>query len=170
MSFDRRWLLTAAGSAFLASFAREGLGATPRSGPKLTGDPAKDEELLFAEFEAGYGSLTKAEEKVCHDALKNVYGERFARIHPGLDATKRQLLMGFAYGLGNLTYRCLENERKGACGWKADPAASLREEHVQRARELLGFHLNTKLKGRCGAAPATSKFLQADEACPLCPG
>ncbi len=168
MSFDRRWLLTAAGSAFLASLAREGLGSAPTVGPKLTGDPSKDEALMYAEFDAGFGSLTKAEESVCHGALKGAYAERFGRIYPGLDATKKQLLLGFAYALGNLTYRCLENEKKGACGWKADPAATLREEHVQRARELLGFHLNTHLKARCAAPAPQAKLLQADEPCPLC--
>lgn len=168
MSFDRRWLLTTAGSAFLVAFAREALPAPPPPKGRLTGNAAVDADLLFEEFRLGYGALTPAEEKLCRNALGAAYQERFDRLYAGLDPAKRQLLLGFAYGMGNLTYRCLENEKKGVCGWKADPGATLREEHVQRARELLGYHLNTSIKARCGASPTLGKARQADEPCPLC--
>lgn len=168
MPFDRRWLLTAAGSAFLASLAEEGLGATPPKVSRPTGDAAKDRDAAFAEFRAGFGELDPAQEKLCRKVLEDAYLERFDRIYPGLDPTKQARLLGFAYALGNLTYRCLENERAGKCGWKKDAGATLREEHVQRARELLGYHLNTKLKGKCGAPPSAAELRQADEPCPLC--
>lgn len=170
MSFDRRWLLTTAGAAFLASIARDGLAAAPLTAPKPTGDAAKDKELLFTEFERGFGMLDPAQTQLCRGILTGVYGDRFDDAYPGLDATKRQLLLGFAYGLGNLTYRCLENERKGACGWRANPKAVLREEHVQRARELLGYHLNSSIRIDCGNAKAAVRIRQVDEPCPLCLG
>ena len=168
MPFDRRWLLTAAGSAFLASLAEEGLGAPPPNGAQVTGDLAKDRDAAFEEFRLGYGELDAAQAKLSRKALEDVYLERFDRIYPTLDSTKQQLLLGFAYALGNLTFRCLENERAGRCGWKKDEKATLREDHVRWARELLGFHLNTCLKEKCGAPPSAAKVRQADMPCPLC--
>lgn len=170
MPFDRRWLLTAAGSAFLASLSKDGLATPASAGAKPSGDPAKDKELAFQEFRIGYGDLTADEEKLVRRALEGTYGERFDRLYPSLTEAERRTLLGFACFLGTLTSRCLENEQKGRCGWKGDPSATLREEHVQRARELLGYRLNTKLKFPCSSAVSSPNVLQADEPCPLCPG
>ena len=167
MPFDRRWLLTAAGSAFLASLFEKTGGASAASPP--TASLAKDADSLFELFQKGFPrKLTAAESKACRLALDGAYIDRFTRIFPGLDGTARAHLQGFAQMLGTLTYACLENQRKGTCGWaiKANPV--LGKEHILVARELLGFYVNLPEAKRCDPA-APFKVLQPDEPCPLCP-
>lgn len=166
MSFDRRWLLTAAGSAFLANlFEKTGGAATaPPPGASL----AKDADTLFLLFQKGFPrKLSTAESKACRLALDDAYLDRFTRIFPGLDPTARAHLEGFAQVLGTLTYACLENEKNGTCGWKKKANPVLGKEHLLVARELLGFYIRLPESKRCD--PTTYKVLQIDEPCPLCP-
>lgn len=169
MSFDRRWLFRATSAAFFASLFRseEGSGAAPVKGPAPTG--AKTPEEFFGLYELGFGrKLTAAEEAVARKALWAGYKDRFDKRMDSISDVQKAHLEGFATMLGTLTARNLENDQKGTCGWgpKAKPEAKLGPEHVEAARDLLGFYFNRKIK-RC--VPEEYKILQADEPCPLCP-
>lgn len=174
MSFDRRWLLTAAGSALLASIANRARGDSTCSDPSLPADVKDGCEKAWEAFRKGFGKMTPSEESTCRAFLDATYGSRFVDTYPGLGADRRTHLVGFAQHLGELTAFCLDSERKGKCGWKQVPAAPLREEHLQRARELVGFATNKHLKGvKCSGGKRNGRgeyeVLQADEQCPLCP-
>jgi hypothetical protein len=177
MSFDRRWLLTAAGSAFLASITRRADGAAPVAETPPPSDPEKGPKLAWAEFQSGFGAMTETEKTTCSDFLVATYGDRFDRIYKDLGDDSRRHLIGFAKHLGELTAFCLSSARHGKCGWtKPLPgvAVQLTGEHLQRARELVGFATNKRLKGiRCSGLKRNAKgeydILQADEPCPLCP-
>ena len=170
MSIQRRWFLTAAGSAFLASLSGVLNAATKSTKRKRSGDPAEDARLIFDDFKLGFGNITAAQEKVCKDVLETTYLARFKERYPALSDKEIMVLSGFANAMGSLTAGALRNEKAGKCGWKKDESAVLREEHLQRAREMLGFHMNLAIRPgkRCSASPPPATK-EPEEPCPLCP-
>jgi hypothetical protein len=184
MSFQRRWFLTAAGSVFLASIAGavDAKGGGKKEDPvKKPVDPEEAAEVLMQALLAGYAPGRKPsddEEKVLRATLKPLYHDRYFKRHgnPDMDNDKFTLLTKFAGVLGGLAQQCLQHDIKGDCGWDpAKPNAKLGPEHIDRAREILGFALNKKLiadsnSGGCYKVPKETdeKSRQIDKQCPIC--
>lgn len=167
MSFDRRWLMTASAAAFFGALFRKAEAAPPApgAGPAATG--AKTPEDFIVLFGKGWPRKPdQAESAVIDMALRDVYLKRFNARFPKMSPAEKAHLEGFAQNLGTVTYACLENNRKGTCGWDAEPNVKLRREHVDAARELLGYYLNLPPEKRCD--PNATKVTQAEEPCPLC--
>lgn len=187
MSYDRRWFLTASGSAFLAGIAGTLKGAqpTPTSTPTPTPTPVPtkkpkdaDEayENLVTRLLVAHGSNDEGDARIIREALEPMYRARYKGKHTDLDDLHYDLLGQFAEDIGYLTAQCLRNEKEGECGWTKNTKAVLRIEHVQRAREVLGFALNKNLMGgtwiqKCYPLPKVSvsgRMRQPDTQCPLC--
>ena len=173
MSFDRRWLFTAAGAAFFSSLFRKLEASTPTSPP--AGNPprprAKTADEFFALFLAGFPKVpAKVEQKELRTALESAYLKRFKRMFENLNEGEKVRLGQMATELGTLTYKCFANEKSGGCGWgKPNPNAKLGANHVEAARELLGFYLNVNDVKKCEGQYAAKGTRQPDEPCPLCP-
>lgn len=175
MSFQRRWFLTAAGSAFLASIggvleAAQATKTTPGPRFDLTGDPDKDLPLLMKSFESGYGGpLDKKPYDLCAGFLRTTYSDRYVLRFPKLDPGQKAHLEGFAATLGRLVKLNQEREDLGICGWTKSPKPDIRTEHLVVARDQVGFYLNGNIGAakRCkNTAPIRTK--ENDEPCPLC--
>ena len=168
MSFDRRWLLTSSAAALVGSFFRPAEAAPP---PQKAGSGSVKGETpadFIDIFKKGWPRKpTKDEEKVIQDALEAAYQDRFKARIGKMNDLEKERLKGFARDLGLLTYACLENNRKGTCGWDAAPTVKLSRVHVETARDLLGFYLNLPPEKRCD--PTGYKMMQPEEPCPLCP-
>jgi hypothetical protein len=198
MSFNRRWLLTAAGSALVASAAgfleaKEGGSGGKGKAPigKKTGILADDETLVFENFVFGYRKApepgggkpfddpTPPERAEIRKVLRTYYGKRFDKKHGGMPPKQFVWLEQFASTLGFIAGQSLLLQRKGGCGWgDAVPDAKLGEDHVEFARDVIGFVLNSRLRERltgqgdvlCYEAqiPGLAHTKEVDQPCPLC--
>ncbi len=173
MPFDRRWLFSAAGAAFLSSLLARLEASTPTSAPAGNPRPprAQTPDEFFALFLAGFPKApAEVEQKELRTSLDNAYIKRFERLFKNLKEDEKLRLGEMATELGTLTYKCFVNERSGGCGWgEANPNAKLGAKHVEAARELLGFYLNLKDAKKCRGEYAVQGWRQPDESCPLCP-
>lgn len=188
MSFDRRWLLTTAGSAFLLSVARTVEGARKTPAPaKLSHVQTEDEETLFALFALGFskgagrvltGKPTEhadGERKVCWDYLSSKYSRRlkWAYEHNSLGNEEEKVLVNMAGELGFLTAMNLASEKAGTCGWDKAENPQLRADHIDFARDHIGHAVNSKprrLTCRPQGAPKEPEYhvLEVDQPCPIC--
>ena len=173
MPFDRRWLFTAAGAAFLSSLFRgaEEAAATPPPAGNPLRPRAQTPDEFFALFLEGFPKApAEVEQKELRTALDNAYVKRFDRLFKNLNNDEKLRLEQMSTELGALTYKCFVNEKNGGCGWgKPDPNTKLGAKHVEAARELLGFYLNVPDAKKCKGQYAVRGTRQPDESCPLCP-
>lgn len=187
MSFQRRWFLTAAGSAFLASIS--GMlqaGEKPSKKKPLKKGPADpDKDLLLKSFADGYAqckdtdlpALTDDDKKMtCLPELEEIYGDRYAKFWNNLEPDQQAKVHEFAVVLGYISAQAILHEKKGDCGWDKKPVKKIGKEHIRNSREVLGFVLNSTLRVKVGEDKMchkekpkdVPKAKQIDEACPLC--
>ena len=160
MSFHRRWFFTAAGSAFLAGFARmmEANGNAPGvKKPAVDPAPDPDRELLLKSFEDGYGkgraanpdlpALTPDDREYIYEpVLTEIYGKHFDKRWKKLDAGERGRVAVFAGVAGYIAGQAVIHHKKGECGWDQKAGAKLQKDHIQYACFALGFILNGKVR------------------------
>ncbi len=178
MSFQRREFLTAAGSTLLASIAGVLEAQTPPARGAMRKKPAKVDDAiedLTQGFLAGYPKTrSQVDEELIRDTLYPIYHRRYRKRHDAMLDEKYDMLWRFAFVLGTITDQCLQHEIAGECGWVENKKAALRPDHIDRAREILGFALNSVIiketnGGGCYKVPPEDpKNRQIDKQCPLC--
>ena len=115
MSFDRRWLFTAAGAAFLSSLFRKRGGGRRGTGhrgrhrwgrrPRTSSSPC---------IQKGWPrKLPRPRKTVARKALWEALREAIRQAVPQPHRSREGSPRGVRETLGTLTYACLENNRNG---------------------------------------------------------
>lgn len=144
------------------------------SRPSCTGRTLEEEwSYLLGEFNLGFsegvGFLDAGDPSILHEHLGTIYQERLQWLYEtGGETLTEQVLQceQLAKQLGTLTGRLFAAEvtRPDLYFGIPDHAPTLAKKHLETARDMLGFYLNSRLANR--HRPRVT--LQVEDPCPLC--
>lgn len=153
----------------------DGLGDAASGLPSCARRTVEEEwAQLLAEFDLGFSEgaafVEEGDPATLHEAIAGIYLDRFRWLYQTAGTTLSSQLLQLeqlSKQLGTLTGRLFAAEltRPDLYYGNPDERPQLARKHLETARDMLGFYLNTRIASR----HRRRITLQTEDSCPLCP-